>query len=229
MKKRSTTKPVKALKGAMLEKKGRARAKNRARVKAVGASVSRGEVRGELTSAIMHFIAGRKKGDSPPIVAVVVERFRPANQEERRRVWRAIQYLEKSNRIKIDGTRGEAKIALTARGERVLAEEKIWELMIPEPSAWDEKWRLVMFDFPLAMQGNRHRFRAKLEDLGFVMYQRSVFVFPHECRDQVEDVAEWFGVAGHVNYIVANELDDEARLIQIFDLEKLRSKMKKVQ
>ena len=58
----------------------------------------------------------------------------------------------------------------------------------------------------------------KIKDLGFFPVAKSVFVYPFECRNEIDFVSEFFNVGRSVHYIVAKELDSENFLKQHFGL-----------
>jgi len=58
----------------------------------------------------------------------------------------------------------------------------------------------------------------QLEDLGFKLYQRSVFIYPYECHEEVHTIAKWYGVDQYIRYIVATEVHDMRKYVQEFDL-----------
>ena len=112
---------------------------------------------------------------------------------------------------------GNDYVYLTEKGKVRFTSDSIWELAITPPRRWDRKWRLVMFDIP-NRSPNRREFRLKLEDMGFRMYQRSVFIYPHECREEIFTIARWMNLREHVRYVVASEIHDGRRFVRIFDL-----------
>lgn len=178
--------------------------------------------RGELTKDILRLVAAGvligTAAVAAPNTLQLVEYFDPKNRNERKRIWDAIKYLEQKNRIVLEEVGGKSYVQLTSGGRISLNEDKIWELRVDRPRSWDKKWRLVMFDFPARYEKARHAFRIKLEDLGFRLYQRSVFIYPYECHEEVHTVAHWFGVDEHIRYIVATEIHDMRRFAKEFDL-----------
>ena len=55
----------------------------------------------------------------------------------------------------------------------------------------DQKRRLVMFDFPARFERVRRPFRDKLTDFGLVSYQKSIFIYPYECQEEIRTLAEF--------------------------------------
>lgn len=68
---------------------------------------------------------------------------------------------------------------------------------------WDNKWRIVIFDVPEELSMSRVKFRRKLRQLGFYMIQKSVFVFPYPCEQELADICKGLKIAGYVDIIIA--------------------------
>ncbi|HET8580966.1 MAG TPA: CRISPR-associated endonuclease Cas2 [Candidatus Paceibacterota bacterium] len=177
--------------------------------------------RGELTKDILRLVgAGVKLGAivTAPNLAQVIDYLDPKGRNERNRIWKAIKYLESKERVRIVEKDGTQILILTHQGKQKLDEVMIWELEIRPPRRWDKKWRLVMFDFPEHRTTAHQSFRQRLLELGFQMYQQSVLIYPHECRDEVQAIAHWFHVGDRVRYVVATEINDARRYAKAFHL-----------
>lgn len=83
---------------------------------------------------------------------------------------------------------------------------------------WDGKWRIVIFDIPEKKRVARNALRAKLRDLGFKELQKSVFVFPYECRKEIELIMDFFSLQPYVRYGVMEFIDKEENLKNQFQL-----------
>jgi len=178
--------------------------------------------RGELAKDILRLVgAGVVIGGAmvaAPNTLQLIDYFNPKGAHARNRIWKAIKYLEKRNRIAFEERGNQTFVVLTKGGRIQLDEDAIWELSIGTPHQWDHKWRIVMFDLPRTHEKVRQPFRLKLEDFGFKLYQRSVFIYPHECYEEIHTVAKWYGVDEHIRYIVATEINDMRRYVDEFDL-----------
>ena len=67
---------------------------------------------------------------------------------------------------------------------------------------WDKKWRVVIFDIPQELHNSRTKFRKKLKNIGFYMLQKSVFIFPYQCEDELGDICKDFGVSDYIDILV---------------------------
>jgi hypothetical protein len=107
---------------------------------------------------------------------------------------------------------------VTKKGKYVVSEEKIWELTIPRPARWDGKWRMVLFDIPAKKSRARHSFRKRLKELGLILYQRSVWVYPYPLQKTIRAISDFYGISECVLFAVAGELNKEASLRNHFNV-----------
>ena len=176
--------------------------------------------RGSLAQSILRLVESEfDAAHSEANALQVISHFKPQDRFERNRIWKAIKYLEEQNRIAIKERGDEYYILLTEEGKVKLAEVAIWDLSVAAPKRWDKKWRVVMFDFPKEMTTTRNSFRQKLEDIGFKVYQRSVYIYPFECTEEVKSICDFFNAAEYVRYLVAVDIDNADHYIQLFELE----------
>jgi DNA-binding transcriptional regulator PaaX len=75
-----------------------------------------------------------------------------------------------------------------------------------------------MFDFPSRFERVRRPFRNKLCDFGLMAYQKSIFIYPYECQEEILTLAEFYGVREFIRYIVAEEISDMREFVKKFDL-----------
>lgn len=71
---------------------------------------------------------------------------------------------------------------------------------------WDKKWRVIIFDIPEEMRKQRNIFRSKLKSLDFYMLQKSVFVCPFPCEEELGFMAGYLKVGGYINVIIAESI-----------------------
>jgi len=83
---------------------------------------------------------------------------------------------------------------------------------------WDGKWRIVVFDIPEKIKRGRDALREKLKELGFYELQKSVFVFPYKCQNEIEFVIEFFNLRKYVRFGTLDSIDNNLHLKKIFKL-----------
>lgn len=144
------------------------------------------------------------------------------------RYWRSIdeKYLRKvvgefyCDRLvrKIERKDGTVEIVLSEKGKKKILEFKINEIRIKKPVKWDGKWRIAMFDVPEKLKYQRDVLREKLKDLKFYELQKSVFVHPYPCLDEINFVTEFYDMRRYVRCGEMANLTNEAQLKLYFKL-----------
>jgi len=138
---------------------------------------------------------------------------------ERRQLQRSLKLLYESQLIRaVECRDGVTELVLSKKERRVALRYNLEKLKIKEPSQWDKKWRIVMFDVPERLKKLRRTLHFHLRELQFYQYQKSVFVHPFECRREIEFVLEFYGAKKYVRFVEATHLDNELHLKSHFDL-----------
>lgn len=103
----------------------------------------------------------------------------------------------------IKETDGIEKIRLTDYGRARALVYNFNDLKLPIKKKWDKKWRLVLFDIPEPKKKIRDALRRKLKQLGFLEFQKSVFIYPYSCEEEINFVLNFYNIPEHVYYIEA--------------------------
>jgi len=138
------------------------------------------------------------------------------------KAWKAIDedYLRRTVRefyrerlvSRVENTDGTTSIVLTDKGKLRVLEFNIYQLKIKKPQKWDGKWRIVMFDIPEKLKSKRDVLREKLKDLKFFELQKSVFVHPYPCLEEINFLAEFYQIRKFVKCGELIQLTNEAEL-----------------
>lgn len=134
-----------------------------------------------------------------------------------RNLSQAIHRLRKRKLISINTKNGVTRIVLTEKGRVRKLEYDINRLKVPKPEKWDGKWRFLLFDIPEKRRAGRDLFRKQIERLGFLQFQRSVWVYPYPCEKEVDFLAEKFGVASFMTLLTVT-VERDIPLRKHFDL-----------
>jgi len=110
---------------------------------------------------------------------------------------------------------GSYTLVLTEKG-RLKTLTYYFEKIKIKDGNWDKKWRLVVFDIPENLRKGRDALREKLKELGFYELQKSTFIFPYECRNEIEFIIEFFNLRKYVRFGVLESIDNEDHLKKIF-------------
>lgn len=124
------------------------------------------------------------------------------------------------DRLKIHGfisSNGEM-VHITDAGSMSLGSLADKNRTLLDQQIWDRKWRIAAFDIPERLAPLRAQVRGILKRAGFIKFQQSVWIFPHECRDLVQLIKSDPRVAPYIMYGVLESVEGESRLKKIFNL-----------
>ena len=107
---------------------------------------------------------------------------------------------------------GTVDIVLTEEGKKRALTFQIDKMKIKRPIKWNGKWSLVTYDVPEKKKPAREALREKLKELGFHEWQKSVFIFPFPCRDEIDFLTEFFEIRPHIRYAELSRPTNEAEL-----------------
>ncbi len=138
---------------------------------------------------------------------------------EKRALKRAIKSLYESKMVEEKYNKdGTIAIVLSEEGKKKALVYDLDKMEIKKPKQWDKKWRIVMFDIPELKKKEREGLRYRLKYLGFYEFQKSVFVHPFDCKDEIDYIIELYKIKKFVRFIVADFLDNELDLENHFGL-----------
>ncbi len=145
--------------------------------------------------------------------------FKHRRKYQRKKVEDAFYRLRKEGCIGTKKKNHQIYIALTEKGKKKAGWLQINDLKIKKPKNWDKKWRIVIFDISQLKKLYREAFRGKLKELNFVPLQKSVWIHPFECRDEIELLKDFFGLSEkEVRLIITQEIGKDNWLKKIFKL-----------
>lgn len=124
--------------------------------------------------------------------------------------------LEKQGYIKRYKKEKKTIIKLTKIGTNQAIKYLLDDFKISKPKAWDKKWHLVIFDIPNDKKNLRDVLRLKLKKLGFLQLQKSVFVYPFECKKVIFSLKYIYSLSSYIQYIIADSIESEIDLVDYF-------------
>jgi CRISPR/Cas system-associated endoribonuclease Cas2 len=128
-------------------------------------------------------------------------------KSKKKSVERSIEGLQKNRLLVVKEKNGKIEIKLTKKGKHKFREIQLEKLKITKPPHWDKKWRVAIFDIPdRSFKSAREVLRSKLKEWDFYLLQKSVWVCPWPCEDELQLIAELYGIAPYVNIIVAEKI-----------------------
>jgi|SRR3989344_2288745 len=110
-------------------------------------------------------------------------------------------------------------ISLTEKGRKKAGRFQIDHLTIKKPKKWDRKWRVIVFDISEKHRRAREALRGFFKRLNLYPLQKSVWISPYDCRDEIELLRDFFGLTSkEMRLFVTKRLEDDSELRRVFEL-----------
>ncbi len=113
---------------------------------------------------------------------------------------------------------GTVTVNITQKGMVRALTYRLDSMQLKKPNRWDKKWRVVIFDIPEKYRGIRDIFRMRLRQLGLYQFQKSIYVSPFACSQEIEFLRELYGIPFTVKYMLVEKIEDDEFLRERFDL-----------
>lgn len=156
----------------------------------------------------------------PPLLSGVAAFVRLGKREYKSSgMRRVLGQLKKQRYVSIDELQdGRITIRITKQGMMRALSYQVDRIQIPPQKRWDGLWRVVIFDIEEKHRRLRDIFRRRLVQLNFFPLQKSVFVCPYPCFDEIEFLRELYGVAFSAKYLLVQKIEDDFLLRSHFEL-----------
>ncbi len=120
---------------------------------------------------------------------------------------------------KVKDKQGVLTLELTQKGK--------WEVLLRhnridggDKKVWDRKWRVVIFDVPNSKGSMRFELRKAMRIYGFIMLQKSVWVYPYVCDDFIILLRKHLGISNDILYMTVDTIENDQELCREFNLTK---------
>lgn len=130
----------------------------------------------------------------------------------------ALHRLHQQKAVQIVDTPQGSAVRLTEKGRMRMLQYTLDEMIVRAPPQWDRKWRIILYDVGNAKKRQQTLFRSMLKRLKMIPIQRSVYLTPYPCEDEISFLREYFDIAEGVLYIVTNTLENEGEYRTYFGL-----------
>lgn len=120
---------------------------------------------------------------------------------DRKKAYSGFKNLERRGIIEKSGAR--YKFTKTGKGWLESSRIKYFKL---QNKKWDGNWRVVIFDIPQEFRRNRNILRRRLRWWGLHMLQKSVFVSPYPCEEELGGLCSQLKLSDYVDVIVAKHI-----------------------
>jgi len=156
---------------------------------------------------------------SPYFGANLWKAFKLRKEYKKEKICSVFYRLKRRGCIEIKKRGHQIYISLTEKGKKEAGWLQINALKIKKPKEWDKKWRIVIFDISQIKKIYREAFRGKLKELGFQPLQKSVWIYPFDCQDEIELLKDFFGLTEkEVRLIVSSDIGKPDQLKEMFKL-----------
>ncbi len=145
----------------------------------------------------------------------MIREWREINQRALRE---AIKKLYQSKLVDLkEKENGDIFLVLSENGKKKYLEYNLDTIKVKNPSKWDKMWRVIVFDIPEFKKKGRDALVLKLKQMGFYPMQKSVFIHPFPCKDEVDFISEIFELKPYVRFMLVKEIDIDLHLKNIFN------------
>lgn len=156
---------------------------------------------------------------SPFFIVNLLRVFKRGRRYERKSIYNTFYYLRKHDYINVYQENHQMYISLTKEGRKKAGWFQINHLIIKKPKKWDHKWHIIIFDVEEEHRSKREAMRGLLKRLGLIVLQKSAWVYPYECRDEIELLRDFFGLNGdELRYIVTDDIGEDEEIRKKFNL-----------
>ena len=133
-----------------------------------------------------------------------------------------VHRLVKAKYIAVIHTKNGVKLELTKRGKYIA--QNIKDGNRDKPPSWDGVWHVVMYDIPSKHKHERDMFRAKVKELGMYQLQKSVWVYPYDCKEEIQFLCDILSVSykKHILYFETKEIPEMNELKNIFGIKETK-------
>ncbi|MBI2327767.1 hypothetical protein HYU92_05620 [Candidatus Curtissbacteria bacterium] len=157
-----------------------------------------------------------------PIIEIVKESQYQKRQKEWAKFnpWRLkqiVKRLQQQKLVEIIDKNGIPAVKITKQGKQKILKYNLDEIELDKTS-WDGKWRIIIYDIFSKKRQERELFRKTLRHMEFFKLQRSVYLTPYPCRDQIEYLRQVLSIPSEVIIITVSGIENEIAYRQYFGL-----------
>ena len=151
------------------------------------------------------------------IIGEMIEGWKWLNRQAAER---AINSLYESRLVGAEeNADGTFTLVVSEKGKNRALRYNLARMKIKLSAVWDKLWRMVSFDIPIDKKEVRDSLREHLLRLGFYELHQSLFIYPFECRKEIEYIVELYDARKYVRFMLVTDIDNELHLKQFFHLE----------
>jgi CRISPR-associated endonuclease Cas2 len=137
-----------------------------------------------------------------------------------KKIRKTLSCLEKKEIVSIIQNGSDIQVLLRDHNHPIIVKYSVKSILDfkKQQMKWDGKWFMVFFDVPEIQRNKRNYVRRYLIDLGFFPYQKSVYIFPYACEDEISLIKKAVESASYMKYIIAEKIEDEEQVKKFFHI-----------
>lgn len=141
-------------------------------------------------------------------------------RQKRQKVFKVLRRLEKQKIIDLKREGDKVFVYLKDKNHPKVVKYSIKSILNLKlkKKKWEKKWVIVFFDIPEEERNKREYLRNFLKEIGFYPYQKSVYVFPYECKKEIDLIKKIIAGGKYLKYVVAAQIEDENKIKKYFNL-----------
>ncbi|MBI3273752.1 MAG: hypothetical protein HYZ69_01270 [Candidatus Colwellbacteria bacterium] len=138
---------------------------------------------------------------------------------DKKRVQERVYYFKRRGYIETSKNKDDTlEIKLTELGEEQVIKRVLGDFKVLPQGQWDGIWRIVIFDVPEENRWARDGIRQSLQRMGFYQLQKSTFVFPYPCKEEVEFLGRLYDRSNYTRFIETKVISYDGDLRDYFSL-----------
>ena len=135
----------------------------------------------------------------------------------KRRLKAELKRLQKTGVIEEIPDNGEVVFKLSDKGKQKVFKYQLEEISLKK-NKWDKKWRLLIYDIPKNKKKEADAFRRLIKKLNFLKIQKSVYLTPYKCSNEIDFLKTLYHIEDHVTIISISDIDGEKSYKDYFGL-----------
>lgn len=148
------------------------------------------------------------------------QREKEKNEWKKFNSWRLRQVLRRmyaQKLVEITEQEGTQVVKISENGKKKLLKYNINEMVLDEKN-WDGKWRIVIYDIFSKKTSERELFRKTLKRMKFHKLQKSVYLTPFPCADEIEYLRQVCDIGNEVIMLTVTGIENERIYKEYFGL-----------
>lgn len=143
------------------------------------------------------------------------------DSEKKQRIKRVLKKLERQEIIKLVQEDDKVYVYLKNENHPRVIRYSIKSILNfkKKEKKWNKRWVVIFFDVPENQRNKRDHLRRFLKEIGFYQYQKSVYIFPYDCRREINLIKRIIAGGKYLKYIIAEKIEDEQKIKNFFGLD----------